>query len=270
MGETAPIAGCIRRPSLALPTPMNSAREQIHAGRRQGPSRGRGPRGRAGRPGRRRPAQAVRPRHRRAARRSWSTAPTAIVASRPWSSPGPIPTGSSATPRCGGSRRGGRRSQPWVVRGASAIARAARRRRPGPRAGASGAEDAAGGAVQLERLHPTFLRMNPSGVIFVAALNGSALGLGAEFAWACDLRVMADGDYFIGQPEVLLGNHAGRWRQPAADPPDRHPQVTGGDPRGKPFTPAQALANGAVDEVVAPGDVLDAGDRARRALRLAA
>jgi enoyl-CoA hydratase len=60
-------------------------------------------------------------------------------------------------------------------------------------------------AVQLERVHQTFLRMNRSGTVFIAALNGSALGLGAEFAWACDLRVMADGDFFIGQPEVLLG-----------------------------------------------------------------
>src|SRR5438876_5947885 len=65
------------------------------------------------------------------------------------------------------------------------------------------------GAVQLDRLHATFLRMNGSGVIFVAALNGSALGLGAEFAWACDLRVMADGDFFIGHPEVLLGINPG-------------------------------------------------------------
>jgi enoyl-CoA hydratase len=39
-------------------------------------------------------------------------------------------------------------------------------------------------AVQLERLHTTFLRMNRSGVVFAAALNGSALGLGAEFARA--------------------------------------------------------------------------------------
>src|SRR6185503_7263735 len=61
------------------------------------------------------------------------------------------------------------------------------------------------GVAQLDRLHATFLKMNASGVIFVAALNGSALGLGAEFAWACDLRIMADADYVIGQPEVLLG-----------------------------------------------------------------
>ena len=77
------------------------------------------------------------------------------------------------------------------------------------------------------------LAMNASGVIFVAALNGSALGLGAEFAWACDLRDHGRRrDFFIGQPEVLLGHHARRWRQPAADPVDRHPQVTGRDPRG--------------------------------------
>src|SRR3954463_14677096 len=40
--------------------------------------------------------------------------------------------------------------------------------------------------VQVDRLHETFLKMNRSGVIFVAAINGSALGLGAEFAWSCD------------------------------------------------------------------------------------
>src|SRR5215204_6149986 len=36
------------------------------------------------------------------------------------------------------------------------------------------------GAVQQDRLHATFLRMNASGTIFIAALNGSALGLPAE------------------------------------------------------------------------------------------
>ena len=111
------------------------------------------------------------------------------------------------------------------------------------------------GTAQLDRLHATFLRMNGSGVIFVAALNGSALGLGAEFAWACDLRVMADGDFFIGQPEVLLGICRAGW-QSAADAVDRHSPVAGRDSRRQAVHAPQALANGAVDEVVAPGEVV--------------
>src|SRR5437762_9881529 len=53
-------------------------------------------------------------------------------------------------------------------------------------------------------IYATFLKMNASGTIFVAALNGSALAVGAELAFACDLRIMADGDYVIGLTEVLL------------------------------------------------------------------
>jgi enoyl-CoA hydratase/carnithine racemase len=106
------------------------------------------------------------------------------------------------------------------------------------------------GAVQLDRLHATFLRMNGSGVIFVAALNGSALGLGAEFAWACDLRVMADGDFFIGHPEVLLGiNPGGGGTQRLTRLIGTHRSLVA-ILEGKPFTPAEALANGAVDELV--------------------
>ena len=51
----------------------------------------------------------------------------------------------------------------------------------------------------------TFLRMNRCGAVFIAALNGSALGIGSELALACDYRLMADGDHVIGQPEILLG-----------------------------------------------------------------
>jgi enoyl-CoA hydratase/carnithine racemase len=111
-------------------------------------------------------------------------------------------------------------------------------------------------AVQLDRVHATFLRMNRSGTIFVAALNGSALGLGAEFAWACDLRVMADGDFFIGQPEVLLGI------MPGGGGSQRLTRLIGTHKslvailEGKPFTPAQALAYGAVDDVVPQDEVV--------------
>ena len=139
-------------------------------------------------------------------------------------------------------------------RGASAVARIARRaaRVPEPVVRRTPLR----GAVQLDRLHATFLRMNASGVIFVAALNGSALGLGAEFAWACDLRVMADGEFFIGQPEILLGiNPGGGGTQRLTRLIGTHRSLVA-ILEGKPFTPAQALANGAVDEVVAPVDVV--------------
>jgi enoyl-CoA hydratase/carnithine racemase len=106
------------------------------------------------------------------------------------------------------------------------------------------------GAVQLDRLHARFLQMNGSGVIFIAALNGSALGLGAELAWACDMCVMADGDFFIGHPEVLLGiNPGGGGTQRLTRLIGTHRSLVA-ILEGKPFTPAEALATGAVDELV--------------------
>ena len=113
------------------------------------------------------------------------------------------------------------------------------------------------GVMQLDELHETFLNMNRSGVIFIAALNGSALGLGAEFAWACDFRVMADGNFFIGQPEILLGII------PGGGGTQRLPRLIGTHAglkailEGKPFTPQEALANGAVDEVAAQDKVIE-------------
>lgn len=112
------------------------------------------------------------------------------------------------------------------------------------------------GAVQLVRLHETFLKMNTSGVVFVAALNGSTLGLGAEFAWACDLRVIAD-DSFIGQPEVLLGfNPGGGGTQRLTRLVGTHRGLVA-MLEGEPLTAAEALELGAVDDVVPREDVLD-------------
>ena len=142
------------------------------------------------------------------------------------------------------------------VRGASALAHAARGvNRAGGLKAALG-KTPLWPAVQLERVHQTFLKMNRSGAIFVAALNGSALGLGAEFSWANDLRVMADGDYFIGQPEVLLGI------MPGGGGTQRLTRLVGTHRslvailEGKPFTPAEALAIGALDDVVPQDRVL--------------
>jgi enoyl-CoA hydratase len=110
--------------------------------------------------------------------------------------------------------------------------------------------------LQLDSFHATFLKMNASGTIFVAALNGSALAVGAEFAWACDLRIMADGDFVIGLSEVLLA------LTPGGGGSQRLPRLIGTQQslvtilEGKVFTPAEALALGAVDEVVPQNEVL--------------
>lgn len=110
--------------------------------------------------------------------------------------------------------------------------------------------------VGLDRLHGLLLRMNSLSVVFIAALEGHALGLGAEFAWACDLRVMASEDAFIGQPEVLLGI------MPGGGGSQRLPRLVGTHKAlvaildGRPLTAAQALEMGAVDAVVPKADVV--------------
>ncbi|MBF6327008.1 enoyl-CoA hydratase/isomerase family protein [Nocardia transvalensis] len=63
----------------------------------------------------------------------------------------------------------------------------------------------AAGVAGLLRYHAVISRMRHSSTVFVAALNGRALGGGLELALGCDIRVMADGPYEIGQPEILIG-----------------------------------------------------------------
>ena len=111
--------------------------------------------------------------------------------------------------------------------------------------------------LQLDDLHATFPKMNASGTIFVAALNGSALAIGAEFAWACDLRIMAEGDFVIGLSEVLLALTPGGGGSQRLTRLIGTRQSLAAILEGRPFTPAEALTLGAVDEVVSRDKVLE-------------
>jgi enoyl-CoA hydratase/carnithine racemase len=121
----------------------------------------------------------------------------------------------------------------------------------------------AAGLVAVERFGEIFLRMNRCGAVFVAAINGSAMGGGCELSLACDARLMAAGDHGIGQPEILFGF------PPGGGGTQRLARLLGSARAlrlvldGGPLTPEAAAELGVVDEVVPPDELLE------RALALA-
>jgi 3-hydroxyacyl-CoA dehydrogenase/enoyl-CoA hydratase/3-hydroxybutyryl-CoA epimerase/enoyl-CoA isomerase len=102
-----------------------------------------------------------------------------------------------------------------------------------------------------------FDRFEDLSIPTVCAVNGYALGGGCEMTLACDLRV-ADTTVSIGLPEVKLG------LMPGFGGTVRLPRVIGADnalewmTTGRDRKAAKALAEGAIDAIVAPDKLIQA------------
>jgi len=81
-------------------------------------------------------------------------------------------------------------------------------------------------------------------LIFIAALNGTAMGGGFELALGCDLRVVQDGDYALGLPEVNLGLLPGAGGTQALTALLGESRAMACMLLGRVFTPAEMLALG--------------------------
>jgi len=101
----------------------------------------------------------------------------------------------------------------------------------------------------------TMLRVFTFPVPTVAAVSGHAIAGGAMLAFACDLRVMADGPFRLQLNEVAIGLALPTWAlvlAQAAVPAGWHTEAL---LHARAYTPEGALARGIVD-AVAPADRL--------------
>lgn len=117
-------------------------------------------------------------------------------------------------------------------------------------------KDTADAQAFAERGQAVFARFSHSRIIFIAAINGYALGGGMELALALDLRIAAD-TAKLGQPEINLGivpGFGGTQRLARLIGPGRALWLVAS---GKPVGASEALALGLVDAMVAPADLLE-------------
>jgi enoyl-CoA hydratase len=127
-------------------------------------------------------------------------------------------------------------------------------RLPGGRAALK--RTAVAGLLELQRIHEVFLRMQRMDKVFIAAINGPALGGGCEISLACDLRYMSDEARWIGLPEMTLGFC------PGAGGTQRLPRLLGASRalelilEGRPLTPIEARDAGLVHRVVAASELI--------------
>jgi enoyl-CoA hydratase/carnithine racemase len=109
----------------------------------------------------------------------------------------------------------------------------------------------------IETAHVALSKIAASNKIFIAAINGHALGGGLEMALACDLRFASEGNYMLGLPEATLGILPGNGGT------QRLPRLIGVNKAlemmitGERVTPDRALALGIVNKLFPAASFVD-------------
>jgi enoyl-CoA hydratase/carnithine racemase len=119
------------------------------------------------------------------------------------------------------------------------------------------ANDTAANMEMIHVAHAALAKMAASPQLFIAAINGHALGGGLEMALACDLRLAAEGNYRLGLPEVTLG------LLPGNGGTQRLPRLIGANKAlemmvtGESVGPEEALRLGLVNKLFAADRLLE-------------
>jgi enoyl-CoA hydratase/carnithine racemase len=113
------------------------------------------------------------------------------------------------------------------------------------------------GLLANRRVHQVYLAMNEMDKVFIAAINGTAAAGGCELALACDIRLMAEGDFTIGLTEPVLGFN------PGGGGGQRLARTVGSAHavemllEARHYSPREAVAAGLVHRVVEPERLLE-------------
>ena len=109
-------------------------------------------------------------------------------------------------------------------------------------------------------------RIEASGRVFIACLQGHTLGGGLEIAMACDIRLAAEGGYKLGLPEAKLGllpGNGGSQRLPRlVGASQAILLLTSGDSIG----PDEALRIGLVDRLIPADEFENEAERVAQAI----
>src|SRR6201991_1332291 len=119
------------------------------------------------------------------------------------------------------------------------------------------ANDTAGNMKMISRGHEALAAIARVPKVFIAQIDGHALGGGLEITLACDLRFGARGRYKLGVPEVTLGllpGNGGTQRLPRiiGVPKALDLMVT-----GRAISPGEAHALGILNRLFAPADLAE-------------